>query len=71
MSEVFILIGACILTGWMVFDSTSVTIDAEEITKLNGYCKANLGVAKVKYTTDGKSKVTCVDDAIFEIKGGK
>jgi len=71
MSELIILLGACILTGFMVYDSTYITIDAEEITKLNSYCKANQGVAKVRYTTDGKRKVTCVDGAIFEMKGEK
>jgi hypothetical protein len=69
MGDVVGLIAACVLTGWVVFDATFVTIDSDEISKLNNYCKTNQGVAKVKYTTDRKSKVTCADGAIFEIEG--
>lgn len=71
MSEVIVLIGCCFLTGWFVFDCTSVTIDSEEVGKINSYCKVNQGLQKIRYTTDGKSKVTCIDGATFEIKVSK
>lgn len=71
MSEVIVLIVCCILTGWIVFDSTSVTIDSKEVDKINSYCKVNQGLEKIRFTTDGKSKVTCIDGAIFEVKASK
>lgn len=71
MGEISALVICCVLTGWIVFDSTSVTIDSEEVVKINSYCKVNQGLQKIRYTTDGKSKVTCIDGAIFEVKASK
>lgn len=71
MGELVGIIALCVFTGCIVFDSTSVTIDREEVDKINSYCKVNQGLEKIRYTTDGKSKVTCIDGAIFEVKASK
>jgi hypothetical protein len=69
MSELIVLIVCCVCVGWTVFDSTSVTIDTDEINKIGSYCTNNKGIAKIKYTTDGNSQITCIDGAIFKVKG--
>lgn len=71
MGEFSALVICCVLTGWFVFNSTSITIDSEEVGKINSYCKVNQGLQKIRYTTDGKSKVTCIDGATFEVKVSK
>lgn len=71
MGDSVIIIAFCVFTGCIVFELTSVTIDSEEVVKINSYCKVNQGLEKIRYTTDGKSKVTCIDGAIFEVKASK
>lgn len=71
MGELLAVVICCVLTGWFVFDSISVTIDIKEVDKINSYCKVNQGLEKIRFTTDGKSKVTCADGAIFEVKASK